>query len=188
VIRLAERIQGLVVVVDHSRKNRPDGQPMSSADIHGPYVKWASAEHIVMIDTVVEKPVKRLEVFIEGKDVESDRFFLTISPRGSGDEKFAYAGSAADLTGARQAVGDGNREAVLRVLREKAPSALSTKEIVDQLKQTKNAIAKATVIRHIDVLLSEKKIERVGEGKDVRYIALDVLSQVPSEPHPGATQ
>jgi hypothetical protein len=80
-------------VVDHSRKNRPEA--ISSDDIHGPYVKWASAEHIVMLDTVAEKPVKRLEVFIEGKDTDTDRLFLTVSARGSGEEKFAYAGSAA---------------------------------------------------------------------------------------------
>ena len=92
VVRLCEDIGGLVVVVDHSRKNRPEGQPLSSADIFGPPQKWAAAEHIVMLDVV--DAGRRLGVFIEGKDLETRRFFLTVTPRGSGEEKFAYAGSA----------------------------------------------------------------------------------------------
>ena len=92
---LCEDIGGLVVVVDHSRKNRPEGQPLSSADIFGPPQKWAAAEHIVMLDVV--DAGRRLEVFIEGKDLETRRFFLTVGPRGSGEEKFAYAGSAEEL-------------------------------------------------------------------------------------------
>ena len=43
VVELAEQIDGQVIVVDHSRKNRPDGQPLSSADIFGPPQKWAAA-------------------------------------------------------------------------------------------------------------------------------------------------
>ena len=81
VVKLCEDIGGLVVVVDHSRKNRPEGQPLSSADIFGPPQKWAAAEHIVMLDVV--DAGRRLEVFIEGKDLETRRFFLTVTPRGA---------------------------------------------------------------------------------------------------------
>ncbi len=63
VVRLCEDIGGLLIVVDHSRKNRPDGQPLSPADIVGPPQKWAAAEHIVMLDVV--EGGRRLEVFIE---------------------------------------------------------------------------------------------------------------------------
>ena len=49
VVDLAEQIDGQVIVVDHSRKNRPDGKPLSSADIFGPPQKWAAAEHVIML-------------------------------------------------------------------------------------------------------------------------------------------
>jgi hypothetical protein len=179
VIRLAEMIQGLVIVVDHSRKNRPDGQAMSSADIHGPYVKWASAEHIVMLDTVAEKPVKRIEVFIEGKDVDTDRLFLTVSARESGEEKFAFAGSAADLAEARQAVGSKNRLAVLAVL-QKTPDALTTMEVVERLLKAGTPLAKSTTLTHLNALIREGRAKTTGELKDTRYFALELASGQPS--------
>src|SRR5206468_9283798 len=49
VVQLAEEIDGAVMVIDHSRKNGPDGAPLSSADIFGPLQKWAAAEHIIMV-------------------------------------------------------------------------------------------------------------------------------------------
>jgi DNA-binding transcriptional ArsR family regulator len=187
VIRLAETIQGLVIVVDHSRKNRPDGQAMSSADIHGPYVKWAAAEHIVMLDTVAEKPVKRIEVFLEGKDVDSDRLFLTVSARGSGEEKFAYAGSAAALAEARQAVGDTNRGAVLDVVR-KAPDALGVGEIIDRLAKAGTPLKKTATVNHLNALIRDGKVKTAGEGKDVRYFALDCTPGEPSRTQTGANE
>jgi hypothetical protein len=66
IVQLAEDIAGTVVVVDHSRKNRPEGQVLSSADIFGPPQKWASAEHIVMLGGTDDP--RRIEVFVEGKD------------------------------------------------------------------------------------------------------------------------
>ena len=51
---------------------------------------------------------RRIEVFIEGKDLETRRFFLTVSPQGSGEEKFAYAGSAEELADAQRQVGTQN--------------------------------------------------------------------------------
>jgi hypothetical protein len=180
VVRLAERISGLVVVVDHSRKNRPEGQAMSSADIHGPYVKWASAEHIVMLDTVADKPAKRIEVFIEGKDADTDRLFLTVSPKGALEgEKFTYAGSAAALTEARVAVGSTNRSAVLAVI-QKAPDALTAVEVVERLLKAGTPLGRSATINHLNALIREGRAKITGELKETRYFALDVASTQPS--------
>jgi Bifunctional DNA primase/polymerase, N-terminal/Primase C terminal 1 (PriCT-1)/AAA domain len=168
VVQLCEEIGGLVIVVDHSRKNRPDGQPLSSADIFGPPQKWAAAEHIVMLDVV--DAGRRLEVFIEGKDLETRRFFLTVTPRGSGEEKFAYAGSVEELADAQRQVGDQNRQAVLETLRTN-PEGLSTGELVTALQASGVTLSRATVKRHCQALVTTGQASLVGagRGRDTRY-------------------
>jgi len=89
---LTEDIEALVVSVDHSRKNRPEGTVLGSADILGPSQKWQAAEAIIMLSDVKGND-HRLEVFVESKDADTERFYLDVSPRGSKREKFAYAGS-----------------------------------------------------------------------------------------------
>ncbi len=104
-------IGGLVIVVDHSRKNRPDGQPLSSADIFGPTQKWQAAEHIVMQDVVISN--RRIEVFVEGKDGDTIRFFVNVSPRGSGEEKFTWGGDVEVMAETSRRTGLSNRDAIL---------------------------------------------------------------------------
>jgi AAA domain len=171
VVRLCEDISGLVVVVDHSRKNRPEGQPLSSADIFGPPQKWAAAEHIVMLDVV--EAGRRLEVFIEGKDMETRRFFLAISARGSGEEKFTFAGSVEDVVAAQVAVGNKNLEAVHTVLRS-VPEPVSTGEIVTQLERQGIKLSKDTVQKHTNTLKKRGLAQSTGKGKDTKHFALDV--------------
>jgi hypothetical protein len=168
VVRLCEDIGGLVIVVDHSRKNRPDGQPLSSADIFGPPQKWAAAEHIVMLDVV--DAGRRLEVFIEGKDLETRRFFLTVTPRGSGEEKFAYAGSAEELADAQRQVGDQNRQAVLETLRAN-PDGLSTGDLVSALKTARRPLSQDTVARHCQALVKTGLARKTGTHRETRFIA-----------------
>ncbi len=175
VVRLAEDINGLVVVVDHSRKNRPDGLPLSSADIFGPPQKWAAAEHIVMLD--VTSDGRRLEVFVEGKDLETRRFFLTVSPRGSGGEKFVYAGTVDELADAQRAIGDQNRQAVLDTLLAN-PSGLSTGEIVEALKAAGATLGQDAVTRHCKALVAVGRALAAGQGRATRYVAIT------GPPHP----
>jgi hypothetical protein len=163
--RLRESLSGLVVVVDHSRKNRPDGQPISSADIHGPYVKWASADHVVMLELTGDR--RRLEVFVEGKDIDTGRFFLTVSQRGSQEEKFAYAGSVEEVADAQRAVGNRNREAVFEQLRAKG-IPLSVTQLVELLK-AKAPMSSDTVGRHVKALVLTGRVVLEGNGKSSRY-------------------
>ncbi len=172
VVRLAEDIGGAVVVVDHSRKNRPDGQAVSSADILGPSQKWQASEHIVMLDTTGDS--RRLELFIEGKDVDGARFFLTVSPKGTTDrEKFTYAGTVAEIADAQRAKGDHNREAVLRVVKA-AAVALPKADVVKQVKAAGYNLAPDTVGSHLAALVKAKKVRTTGEGRSTRYFALDI--------------
>jgi DNA-binding transcriptional ArsR family regulator len=166
VVQLAEEINGLVIVIDHSRKNRPEGQILSSADIFGPPQKWAAAEHIVMLGAT-EDP-RRIEVFIESKDGETGRFFLAVSPRGSGEEKFAYAGSVQDLADERRAVGDANRQAVLETLKANV-EPLSASEIAALLEADERKMSLDTVQRHLAALQKTGSVRRTGAGRATRY-------------------
>jgi hypothetical protein len=176
VVGLAEAIAGHVVVVDHSRKNRPQGQVLSSADIFGPPQKWAAAEHIVMLDMTSDG--RRLEVFVEGKDLDGARFLLDVSPRGSGREKFTFAGAVADLAEAQRAVGDANRQAIHQAL-AKAPDALALTEILASL-PAGVTLARDTVQKHLKALVTAGKARMTGEGRAARYFALSVSSDEPS--------
>ena len=168
VVELSAALDGLVVVVDHSRKNRPEGQPLSSADIHGPYVKWAAAEHVVMQDVVPSRP-RRFEVLVEGKDLEADRFFLDVSPRGSAEEKFVYAGTAAELVAVRRALGDANRQAVLEVLQAGA-GPLGLEDVRDGLHRGGCPLGQATIRRHLAALVRIGAAERTGSGNRTVYL------------------
>ncbi len=168
--QLCEDIAGQIIVVDHSRKNRPEGQPLSSADIFGPPQKWAAAEHIVMLDLTSDG--KRLEVFVEGKDVESTRFFLVVSPRGSGEEKFTYAGTVAEIAQAQRELGERNREAVLQVLHE-SWEVLSAKEVVEALGARGLPLVKDTVQRHLARLVEDGLVQSIGRGRATKYSSTD---------------
>ena len=84
-------------------------------DIFGPLQKWPAAEHIVMLESTAGGG--RLEVFLEGKDAETGRFFLSRAPKGSGKEKFTWSGKVEEIAAAQRKVGQGNRDAVLEAVR-----------------------------------------------------------------------
>lgn len=185
VVQLAEDIAGLVIVVDHSRKNRPEGSILSSADIFGAPQKWAAAEHVIMLDHAGEDET-RWHVFVEGKDSDSIRFFLTKSARDSGAEKLAYAGDVEALGAESRALGDANRQAVLGVLRGVNGAWLSTTEIVEALARAKRNLSRDTVQRHLAAMLKGgAPVDQAGKGSATRYRATDT-PQVPSAAMQGA--
>jgi DNA-binding transcriptional ArsR family regulator len=183
VVQLAADIGGVVVVVDHSRKNRPAGQPMSSADILGGVQKWAGAEHIVMMDFAADP--RRLEVFVKSKDTETLRFHLSVSARDSGQEKFTYAGSIDQLAAEQRAVGDANRQAVLELL-QASPAALGVSDLVARLATSGRTLSKDTVQRHLKALASAEQVRQTGTGKATRYFALSPSPQELSAAYAGA--
>lgn len=161
-----------MVVVDHSRKNRPEGQSLSSADIFGPYTKWAAAEHIVMTD-LTQGDDHRLELFIESKDTETARLFLVVSPKGSSEEKFAYAGSVENVAEKSRETGNQNRarvlQAVERAMDKKQGARVSSGEIVAALAESGQGLSRGTVIEHLGALAETGLVDRIGEGRFTSY-------------------
>ncbi len=169
VSQLAEDIAGAVVVIDHTRKNRPEGLALSSAEILGPSQKWQAAEHVVMVETTADR--HRLEVFVEGKDAETERFFLAVSLEGSGTEKFTYAGTIEAIADAQRAVGDHNRDAVHRILVD-AGKPLSIPEVYAAAHARQLDLASGTISNHLRALAQDRRATVSGKGKATRYLGI----------------
>lgn len=175
--QLQADIDGLIVVVDHTRKNRPEGTALSAADIYGPNQKWAAAEHIIMI-AATEDDFKH-EMFIEGKDGDTLRFFITRSPRGSGVEKYTYAGSTDSVRDRSISIGTSNRQAVYDVVAA-SPEPMSTTEVMGALALKGIKMEIATVRTHLSALSNgtKRRLEKIGSNKNTRY---RVLADPPSQ-------
>jgi len=169
VVEIAEAINGAVVVVDHSRKNRAEGEPISSADIYGPLQKWAAAEHIVMLDLTADR--RRLEVFVEGKDGDTRRCFLTVTPKGEPEEKFIYAGTVEDIADAQREKGNENRDAVHRALCD-AGVAQAPGDVHGALKARGVALSTDTVSKHLRGLVDSGRATVEGKGRGTRYLGI----------------
>lgn len=171
VVQLAEDIHGLVIVVDHSRKNRPEGSILSSADIFGAPQKWAAAEHVLMLDHAGGDE-SRWEIFVEGKDADSTRFLLTKSARGSGQEKLVHAGDINTLADRSKLTGNENRQKCLDAIRN---AWLTRGEV-----EAKTGMSKATCTRHLTALVESGQADQMGTGRSTRYRAVDA-THPPSE-------
>jgi hypothetical protein len=182
VVQLAQDIAGQVLVIDHSRKNRPDGQALSSADIFGPLQKWAAADNTIMLERVGGS--SRIEVYVEGKDIDSSQVFLEVSPRGSGLEKFTYAGTVAELADAQRAVGDKNRQAVRHAV-VTSVFPIGKDEVVRQLSTQGVKLSPDTVKKHLAALVTCGVLRPLGNGRATRYA---VAVNLPSSPNPSPAQ
>jgi hypothetical protein len=149
---LTEDIDGAVLVVDHTRKNREVGQVLSSADIYGPSQKWQAAEQILMLAETQE--VGKLEVFVEGKDAVTDRFFLQVSARGTGDEKFTYAGTVEAAIAGQKKKGQSNKELVFAIVDRAGKDGITRQAIADQC----STMGLATVKRHLTALIEAGRV------------------------------
>lgn len=179
---LAAEIEGTILIVDHTRKNRAEGQAIGTADLYGPVQKAAVAEHLVMLDLTRE--ARRVEVFVEGKDVETSRFFLTVSEPGSRDEKFTYAGTVEEAADARRTVGSGNRAAILRTV--SGVAALTAGEVWAWLGTHGGPeLSRATIHRHLAGLFKARQVDKMGHGEEARYRAVVRMGSTPFDPPSG---
>jgi len=155
---------GCCLVIDHSRKNKEEGQALSSADIMGPSQKWQAAETIIMLAETKAKG--RLEVYLESKDVNDGRFFLDVSPMESPVEKFTYGGTVEAATEAREAKGKGNRAAIHKILVD-AGKAMGLSEVT-----ALSPVGRSATHNHLKALVKAEKATCEGglyEGIDSAF-------------------
>jgi hypothetical protein len=177
VVALADAIGGLVIVVDHARKNAPDGGPQTLADLFGPSQKAQRAEHALLL-RMIEGPERRIEVFVDGKDGDGiERFFLERSAKDSNLEKFTYAGTVQAVAEKNREIGVQNRARVYALI-PPAPDFMTKALIVTRLApdaKTGNApdgkpgLVKGSVERHLHALVDAERVQKTGSGRGTAY-------------------
>ena len=155
--------------MDHTRKNRPDNhQGISSADIFGPIQKWAAADQLVVLAGTGKDPYK-IEVFIEGRDIETTRFFLIRNEPGSMNEKFVYGGSVDDMAEATQLKALGRRDQFWQAAKDLGRPAKLEK--MQEAAHGDILPEPRTAQRYANELIESGRLIRNGQGKNSLYIA-----------------
>ena len=107
-----------------------------------------------------------ISVYVANKDSdERPLFFVDVSPKGSDEPKFKYAGDVTRMAGDMKAIGDANREKVLHALSE-LTGWRSPKEM-----KLKTGMSESTVNKHLKVLFETGKAERRGNSRNIQYRA-----------------
>jgi hypothetical protein len=170
VVALAAAIDGLVVVIDHLRKNPPDGS-LSLSDIYGPTQKAQRAEHAIVLRRLEgNADPRRVEVLIDGKDLdEAVRFYLDRSPAGSGGEKFVWAGSVQQAAEKSRETGQKNKEAVYRAVPIGPAVRALLAAVVETVRKAGVELAEGTVSRHLGALHAAGQVQKAGKGRATVY-------------------
>lgn len=186
VVALAAAIDGLVVVIDHLRKNPPDGS-LSVADIYGPTQKAQRAEHAIVLRRLEgHADPRRVEVLIDGKDLDATvRFYLDRSPAGSGLEKFTYGGTVQAAAEKQRTVGQENRERVYGAVPAARPGA-TLEELANRLTAAKTPLSQTTLRTHLRALIAAGRVQKVGRTTLSRFWRTDTADgsvEGPSREH-----
>jgi hypothetical protein len=159
-----------ILADDHTRKPQGknvgrDSQEPNPFDLKGSIAKYACADFMICLSRTHQ--ANRMQVYCENKDSdERPHFFLDVSPKGSTEPKFQYAGNVTQLAGDMKTVGEANRGKVLESL-ETMGDWMSPKEISRRL-----SMSDSTVTKHITALLKAGKIDRQGKTRNIQYRAI----------------
>jgi hypothetical protein len=164
-VALADAV-GLVVVIDHARKNPPAG--VSAADLYGPNQKAQRAEHL-MILRKVDAEDRRVEVLFDSKDLDGERrYYLERSPEGSGTEKWLHAGPVTPLGDRSRQVGLDNRDRVLAAV-PSSPAWVSREDIEKALLTRGVKLGSSAIKDHLRALVLVGKVDQAGKARASRY-------------------
>jgi hypothetical protein len=150
---------------DHTRKPQGrntgrDNQEPNPFDMKGSIAKYGCADFMICLSRTPQ--ANRMQVYIENKDTdERPHFFLDVSPKGSTDPKFTYAGNIEKAAADMKKVGEENRA---RVLAAFTSEWSSSKEVAFRLNLGGSAVSK-----HIAYLVMAGKLEQVGTGRATKY-------------------
>lgn len=158
-----------ILADDHTRKPQGrniarDTQEPNPFDLKGSIAKYGCADFMICLSRTPQ--TNRMQVYCECKDSdERPHFFLDVSPKGSTEPKFTYAGSIERAAGNMKALGESNRERVFEALSADVWS--SPKEIAQRI-----SMSDSTVASHLGKLLQAGRIERRGKTRNIQYRAL----------------
>jgi hypothetical protein len=178
---LSEAIDGLVVIVDHARKNPPSGAEVSMADIYGPNQKAQKAEHALVLRRLKGHD-RRLDVLMDSKDTDGPlRFFLDRSAVDDrARDKFTYAGTVEAGAARRRALGTENRDRVWEATPGE-PEWGGMEEIRKALSLGPGGpLAPATVRAHLGALVEEGRVRRKGFSTSTQYQRIAAEGPIPA--------
>jgi len=140
---------------DYRAKENRTPDPLQ---VKGGIEKYGCADFMIVL---VRKKTGQLDVYVENKDSDMHpRFLIVVSPKGSGEAKFTWAGDAPERADSKE-TGEQNLEKVYEALGDEC---LSRDEV-----QKKTGLKKSAVIFHLSVLVSQRRVERLGFAKKPLY-------------------
>lgn len=163
IVQLQLDIGGLVNALDHSRKNPPEGKPLSSADIYGPQQKWQAAEQILMFGPGDDREMGHGHMYVEGKDVEPSTVKIERSRIGADTEKYVYAGIVEKQAEASKGKGDKNYQACIRAV-EESVMPVNAEQVAEKVSLSVKAAR-----NHLQEAVEQNRltlIPRTGKGSD----------------------
>jgi hypothetical protein len=167
-----------ILADDHTRKPQGkntarDNQEPNPFDLKGSIAKYGCADFMICLARTPQD--NRMQVYIENRDTdERPHFFVDVSPKGSTDPKFTYAGDVTKLAGDMKIVGEQNREKVFEVFAE-SKEWMKPKDVGLQL-----SMARQTVTKHIKTLFDAGRLEQHGKGPSTEYrIVIDYGESTP---------
>jgi len=158
-----------ILMLDHTRKPAVDQKQLQAPnpfELRGSTAKYGCADFMICIGRTNQDG--RLQVYCENKDTDQcPNFLVDVSPKGSTDPKFRWAGDVQQLREDRKSVGQHNRKRVLEAVRESRSTGLSRNKI-----SAKTGLSPSTVGSHLSILKESGAIKQVGENKNTRYVVL----------------
>jgi len=155
-----------ILLLDHTRKPIGPGstrnkQEPNPFDLKGSVAKYGAADFMLCMSRDAQDG--RLHVYSENKDTdERPHFLIDVSPKGSGEPKFTYAGDIEQLSSDMKAIGIANQGKVLEALEE--GRWLSPSEIA-----SRTPVSRSTVGKHLKTLEAEQRVQRTGEGRNTKW-------------------
>jgi 5S rRNA maturation endonuclease (ribonuclease M5) len=111
---------------------------------------------------LMERHGDRINVLVSSKDSDQKpRFTLRVSPEGSDEEKFQWAGDLEDASNDMKATGRMNRMAVYKAVKTIWTSKSEVKAVT--------CLADSTVNDHLAALCKDGKIQKTGTNRSTRY-------------------
>lgn len=154
-----------ILADDHTRKPQGrntarDSQEPNPFDMKGSIAKYGCADFMICLSRTPQQ--NRMQVYCENKDTdERPHFFLDVSPKGSSEPKFQYAGSIERAAGDMRQMGDNNRGKVLEAY---GREWRNRKDVAAEL-----GMSASTVAKHTADLLKAGKLEQRGSGRSTQY-------------------
>jgi len=153
-----------LVVIDHVRKDDKARKRavLSIDDVKGTGGKAQNADCVILMErTGKERSQIKFQAF--SKDFDKPvGILLDVAPKGSDQPKFAYAGELSELGAESKRRGDATKKKLFELM---TPGQWTTTGGLAD----KTDFNRTTVLRHLERLISDGKVEERGDGRSREY-------------------